>query len=324
MARLDCVPAPAYTARETEGNFMRRSIGFIMMMASALVAAMPAQAEIFQMDGHFPAPHHGVSLLRSIGVDRIAGRDGTALALAIEQKLSRAGPDGRPYYAVIALSRRGPDADGIVTGLADASVRDSNVKRQVEVCAEGTEKKCTRKEKVEALCLQQSVTFAPTLRIARAQDGQILYNQTRTQTDIIVTCPNDKSSRSPRQSIDRMVRTAADQLAADIVPRHENYRIRLREGREGMDKPTGKAFRDSIISSQRDPVAACGQWATMDQALPGHPSLLFNLGLCAERDGDYAGAERFYAQAGGAKDDVKRVRDLTVGRADAAERARGL
>ena len=307
---------------------MRPIVGFTII-AAAMAANTPVQAEVFAMTGHFPAPYRAVSLLRSIGVDRIAGRDGTALALAIEQKLSRTGPDGRPYYAVIALSRRGPDADGIITGLADASVRETNVKRQVEVCAEGTEQKCTKKEKVEALCLQETVTFAPTLRIARVTDGQILYSETRTQTDTIVTCPKDKSKRTPRQSIDRMVRTAADRLADDIIPRHENYRIRLREERDGMDKAMAQRFRDSIKSSQRDPVAACGEWAAMDGDRPGHPSLLFNLGLCAERDGDYAGAERLYAQAGQAArggafaEGVERVRALAVGRADAAARARG-
>ena len=303
-----------------------RSIMGVTMLVAVLTASIPVQAEVFSMTGHFPAPHRPVSQLRSIGVDRIAGRDGTALALAIEQKLRRTGPDGRPYFALIALSRRGPDADGIITGLADASVRDSNVTRKVEVCAEGTEQKCTKKDKVEAFCLQQTISFAPTLRIARAADGQILYNETRTQTDTIVTCPNDKSKRTPRQSIDRMVRAAADRLADDIIPRHENYRIRLREEREGMDKTMAQRFRDSIKLSQRDPVAACNIWSVMDAERPGHSSLLFNRGLCAERDGDYATAERFYAQ--GARDDafteaVERVRALTLGRADAAARARG-
>ena len=59
----------------------------------------------------------------------------------------------------------------------------------------------------------------------------------------------------------------------------------------------------------------------MNQSLPGHSALLFNLGLCAERDGDYATAGRLYAQAGKADEDIARVRDLTIGRDDARARA---
>lgn len=307
------------------GDFMRRAICLFLIA----IAATPARAEIFEMNGHFPARWREVSLARSIGVDRIAGRDGAALALAIEDRLARTGPDGAPYYDLIALTRNGPDADMIVSGMADATVRDSNVKRQVEQCAERSGDKCVRKEKVEALCLQQTVNFSSTLRVADSVNGRILYTENRPQTDIIVTCPGDKDQRTPRDSIRRMVDTAASRFVDDITPRHENYRVRLREGREGMDKATGQRFRDSVKLSQRDADAACARWSDMDRALPGNASLLFNLGLCAERRGEYGVAEAFYTRAGQGgirggefREGVERVRNLAVGRADAAERAR--
>ncbi len=293
----------------------------LAIMAVALSGSAPAYAEVFIMNGHFPAPYRDVSLARSIGIDRIAGRDGMALGLAIETQLSHRGPDGQPYYDLIALSRRGPDADALVSGLADASVRESDVQRKVEQCAEKQGDKCVRKEKVEATCLMETISFSSTLRVARSDDGRILYTQTRPQSDSITTCPGDKGQRSPKDVIARMVRTAADRFVDDILPRHEEYRIRLREGRDGMDKAMGQAFKDSIRLSQRDPVAACGQWAEMARTLPNHPPLLFNTGLCAERAGDYAAAERAYRQAGGAEEDAERMRDLTIGRNDAESRA---
>ena len=287
----------------------------------ALAISAPGKAEVFEMDGHFPAPFREVSLARSIGIDRIGGRDGMALSLALERLLSRRGPDGRPHFDLIALSRNGPDAEVIVSGMADATIRKSDVKRTVEECADKQASICPKKEKVDITCTQEVVSFSSTLRVARPDDGRILYTQTRPQSDTIVTCPKDKSPRHPKDSIDRMVRTAADRFVDDIVPRHERYRIRLREGRDGMDKAMGQAFRDSIRLSQRDPAAACEQWDGMNRDRPGHPSLLFNLGLCAERDSDYAQAERLYAQAGKAQEDIDRVRDLTIGREDAQARA---
>lgn len=295
----------------------------IILCLMALALATPVHAEVFVMNGHFPAPNREVSLARSIGIDRIAGRDGMALGLAIEAELSQRGPDGRPYYDLIAVSRRGPEADILVSGMADASVRESDVKRKVERCAEKQGDKCVRKEKVEATCLQEMISFSSTLRVAGSDDGRILYTQTRPQTDSITTCPDDKGKPSPKDRIAKMVRTAADRFVDDIMPRHEEYRIRLREGREGMDKAMGQAFKDSIRLSQRDPIAACTTWADMDRTLSGHPSLLFNLGLCAEQAGDYVAAERAYGRAGATQDDVARVRGLAIGRDDAKRRAAG-
>lgn len=294
---------------------------FILCLAALGVAA-PAHAEIFEMVGHFPAAYRDVSLARSIGIDRIAGRDGMALSLAIEQQLGRRGPDGQAYYDLIALSRRGPGADAVITGLADARISRNDVKRQVENCVEKQGSVCKKKEKVEATCLEEVISFSSTLRVADSDDGRILYTQTRPQSERLVTCPGDKRQRDSKDSIARMVKTAADRFADHIVPRHESYRIRLREGRDGMDKAMGQAFKDSVKLSQRDPATACDQWREMDAATPDHPSILFNLGLCAERDGDYDAAEQLYARAG-AQDDVARARDLTVGRDDAQRRMDG-
>lgn len=285
--------------------------------------AQPACAETFEMMGHFPAAYREVSLARSIGIDRIGGRDGVAFGLALEQHLSRPGPEGRPYFDVIALSRNGPDADALISGVADASVRRGQTEREVENCVEKQGSICIKKEKVKVKCLQEAISFAPTLRVSRSDDGRILYTQTRPQSDTIVSCPDDRSHRSPQDSIDRMVDAAATAFVDDITPRFERYKIRLREERNGMDKVTAQAFKDSIRQSQRDPDGACAQWAEMDKTLPNHPSILFNLGLCAERAGDYDKAASFYARSPRAAEDMARVRNLAIGRADAEERAKG-
>jgi tetratricopeptide (TPR) repeat protein len=297
-------------------------VKWILAAIVALVTTA-AHAESFEMTGHFPATYREVSLARSIGIDRIGGRDGMALSLALEQQLSRPGADGRPYYDLVALSRRGPDADALVSGIADASVRRGQTEREVENCVQKQGSICIKKEKAKVSCMQETVSFSSTLRVARAEDGRILYTQTRPQTDTLVTCPDDKQRRSPQDSIDRMIEAAASAFVDDIVPRFDRYKIRLREERAGMDKATAQAFKDSIRLSQRDPDAACAQWAQMDATLPNHPSLLFNLGLCAERTGDYEKAGSYYARAPRAGEDATRVRNLAIGRADAEERAKG-
>ena len=59
----------------------------------------------------------------------------------------------------------------------------------------------------------------------------------------------------------------------------------------------------------------------------GHPSLLFNLGLCAEQRGDYEKALGLYqdaalAGANEGREGFARATRLVAGRADAQERAK--
>ena len=125
-----------------------------------------------------------------------------------------------------------------------------------------------------------------------------------------------------------MVGDVAAEVRRDIAPREEQYSIRFRESRKDLPRALGTPFKDAVRLSQTDLAAACDAWADIDRQSPGHPSVQFDLGLCAESNRDYPLAlQRFrYVrdQLGirEADDDVRRVEDLLAGRELDRARAR--
>ena len=216
---------------------------------------------------------------------------------------------------------------GVISGFTKVDVNERKVQREKEQCTEKSNGNCTKKEKVKVDCTERRIDLTTTLRVADTKDGAILYTQSRPQTDTTSWCPDERPWRTTEKAIDDMIGKAAKKFAKDITPTRESYSVRLREEREGMDKDLGKRFKDSVKLSQRDWQAACGIWRGMDGELPNQPSLLFNLGLCAEVSGDYKSADALYRRAAGTgirdgafADAIDRVAKLTVGREDARVR----
>jgi len=127
-----------------------------------------------------------------------------------------------------------------------------------------------------------------------------------------------------------MITDVAQKIRLDVRPRWETYKVRFREDRNGMPKDVGSEFKEIVKLSNRDVPSACRQWADLNGRLPNHPSVLYNLGVCAEAAGSYADAQNFYRSAQAAlpkrssemADSADRVARLLIARADDEERAR--
>jgi hypothetical protein len=293
--------------------------------AAALAASVagPALAEVVRMTGEFPASAREASFLRSLHVERFTGQDGPQLALAVERSLANGAP-----FALVA-GRAGRDgAEGSLTGAVSTGVEENPYKRKDRKCTQRDDKdKCVKEEEVEIRCTRRVVNFNADLRIVRNQDGQIVYSRAFPTRDESSWCQGQNPPRTVEDVVRGAIGNIAGEVRRDVTPSVENYSIRLRESNKGMAKDQAKAFKASIKASQRDLGGACTAWGQMNQAAPGHPSLLFNLGLCAEQRGDYEGAIRFYrdAQAAGAREGgegIGRANRLIAGREDAKERAR--
>jgi tetratricopeptide (TPR) repeat protein len=116
-------------------------------------------------------------------------------------------------------------------------------------------------------------------------------------------------------------------VRGDLVPHIDTYKIRVRESTKGLSKDVGDRFKELVKRTKRDAKGACDGWRAMDREVAGNPSILFNLGLCAEQVGEYESAVRLYQDAvrAGAGEGVQgadRAAQLIAGREDARERAR--
>lgn len=298
--------------------------------ASLLVPA--AHAESVRMTGRFAAPYRDAAMLDSVRVGRIGGEDGMQLALAIERALGRPDIEGRTHFDL--LGGRGGEADGLLNGNVVTGVQETRFKRKEKDCVEREggkrDGKCLKEEEVEKDCTRRVINVNADLRLA-GPDGRVLYSVSRPRRDETSWCRGQNPSRTTEEAIRGMIIDIAENVRRDIVPSVEDYSIRFRESTRGLPKPLERPFKDIVKQTQRDLPGACAAWAAMDAQAPDHPSITFDLGLCAESAGDYDKALALYRRAapligrGGneATAGVERAQRLIDGRADEEARRRG-
>lgn len=306
----------------------------MIVLAAITLFAPAAHAETVRMNGRFPAPYRDAAMLDSLRVGRIGGEDGIQLGMAIERALARPDIEGRTHFDLVGAP--GGDADGLLNGNVVTGLEETRFKRKEKECVEreGEKRdgKCLREEEVEKDCTRRIINVNADLRITDAR-SRVVYSVSLPRRDEASWCRGQTPSRTTEEAIRAMILDVAENVRADIVPSVEIYVIRFRESTRGLPKPLERPFKDIVKQTQRDLPAACAAWTAMDAQAPNHPSITFDLGLCAESAGDYDAALALYRRAapligrGGneATVGIDRVARLIAGRADelARERARG-
>lgn len=293
-----------------------------LLLAGALAWTGLAQAEVLEVTGEFPANNREASFLESISVDRFGGSDGTALQIAIERAL------GGSQFELLG-GRTGRDtAEGSISGSVSSGVDESSFRKKEKQCVSKDDKgKCLKEEQVEIGCKRRIIDVKADIRIVRNTDGRILYSQPKPFRDEVEWCRGDSPGRTTEDVIEGAIQGIAGSLRGDIVPHVDTYKIRVRESTKGLPKEAANRFKELVKLTKRDADGACRGWEAMQAEAAGHPSVLFNLGLCAEQRGEYEKALSLYQDAALAgategREGFTRATRLVEGRADAQERAK--
>ncbi|MDK2770080.1 MAG: hypothetical protein KYX69_20465 [Sphingomonas sp.] len=301
-------------------------------VAVASLLATTAHAESVRMTGRFAAPYRDAAMLDSLRVGRIGGEDGMQLALAIERALGRPDIEGRTHFDLVG--GRGGDADGLLNGNVVTGVQETKFKRKEKECVEREggkrDGKCLREEEVEKDCTRRVINVNADLRMTDI-GNRVVYSVSHPRRDEASWCRGQTPPRTTEEAIRGMIIDIAEAVRRDIVPSVELYSIRFRESTRGLPKPLERPFKDIVKQTQRDLPAACAAWAAMDAQAPNHPSITFDLGLCAESAGDYDKALVLYRRAAPligrgtneATAGAERIARLIAGRDDEAARRRG-
>ncbi len=293
-------------------------------MAAAFAMAMGAglaQAEVLQVTGEFPANYREASLLRSLSIDRFDGQDGIALANAIERAMERT------HFELMGGRAGRHNAEASLSGAVVTGVEENPFKKKEKRCVEkDKDGKCIKEAEVDVRCRQRIITLRADLRMVRNQDGRVVYSQSKPFRDDTSWCEGQNPYRSVEETVQAGIQQIANSVRYDIAPSVQTYDIRVRESTKGMAKDAAKRFKDLVKLTKRDPAGSCAGWSQMQAAGP-HPSILFNVGLCAEQRRDYEGAVALYRQASqyGATEGgegASRALRLIAGREDAQARAR--
>ncbi len=299
-----------------------RAIWVLGAVLLAAIAAGGARAEVLQVTGEFPAANREASFLRSVSVERFGGTDGPTLAIAIERALTNS------QFEVVG-GRIGRDtAEGSISGAVSTGVDMQPFTRKEKKCVEKADDgKCVREEEIEIPCIRRIIDMNADIRIVRNTDGKILYSEAQPFRDETTWCERQSPDRTVEAVVAGAIRNIAEAMRGALVPHVETYQVRVRESTKGLTKETAQRFKDLVKLTKRDPRGACAGWDALQAEAAGYPSLVFNLGVCAEQRGDYEGAVKLYTDAvrAGAvegNEAANRATRLIAGRADARERAR--
>ncbi len=300
---------------------MRRT-AILGVIFAAAVAVGVAQAEVLEVTGEFPALNREASFMRSLSVDRFGGAEGPALGIAIERALANS------QFQLMG-GRAGRDtAEGSISGAVSSGVDVRPFTRREKRCTvKAQDGKCSTEAEVEIPCLRRIIDLNADIRIVRNTDGAILYSGERPFREEVTWCERGSPDRTVAVVLAGAIRGIAESLRGELVPHIDTYKVRVRESTKGLSKDVAGRFKELVKQTKRDPSAACAGWNAMQGEASGHPSLIFNLGLCAEQRGDFESAVKLYtdaARAGAAEgnEGADRAMRLIQGRADARERAR--
>ncbi len=247
------------------------------------LAAVPASAEILTVDGLYPARTRAAAEIGSLVVERFGGRDGRELSFALEGMLAELSVYGQPYFRVVAERSSAP-ADAVLSGIANAVIENQAVEENRKECVERDGNgKCLREEDTKIKCQRRTITLNPSLRMARIDDGAVVYQRQVFQRDQIVVCPDRTANRNIPDTVAFLMGNVVTEVRLDIAPVYRNDAIRVLEVRKGLDKGQSVRFRDALKATARNPQAACDIWQSLDGEVPGQSSVVFNLALCAEQ-----------------------------------------
>ncbi|MFO6448701.1 hypothetical protein ACLBKU_16325 [Erythrobacter sp. NE805] len=280
----------------------------------AALCSVAVQAETLPVAGVYAAGTDAPSRARSIAIGDFSGRGGERLAFAIDSALRGAVIDGEPWFALTftapafgdsytydgGTGSRAPGRDGgpdaVMRGIAEVTWRDvDSGTKEVEECVARANGQCTERKKVTYPCRAREVTLRPEVRLV-ARGGELLYAKGDTRVLGSRFCKDEERTPAVDSMVEELARGFAGDVRHDLAPEFRAEDIRVLETREGVAKPDHNAFKAAIRLTKSDVAGACRAFSALEAANPSAVSLVFNIGLCREGEGDLASAEAHYRE----------------------------
>ncbi|MEM9667601.1 MAG: hypothetical protein AAF950_01645 [Pseudomonadota bacterium] len=272
---------------------------------------------------------------RSVAVDRFQGPLGDWYAGEFQAMLQSAAFNGAPWFQVGLFSGQS-NVDGVYDGsldvgypyVAERYYTDSQCVKREEIDGK---KKCVKKVDVEYVCLKYSVDVAVRPRLIDKKDGILIHRAEYLGSDSEEECfetgfvqyrirrgPGDPGKGKYRFAyedygapgyslgadyiIDRITASALRQTIwqarRDIAPFNQDVRATIQTEAQNYEVAADPRFEAAVNAVRNnDPGTACGLFTSLAAQYPKAPSVLHNLGACAEALGDKDRAQSLYAEA---------------------------
>lgn len=281
------------------------AIGLVLLSGCSTTVAVQAR---------FPANNPDAAPLRKVAVADFEGPEGDGFAYAVENMLATATFDGQRYFTLVDSGRRGAGADGVIAARYGRSVGADGVyygrmqtanfdnfpwEDRETRCVEKDDKgKCIKKREFTRPCLRRVFHMEVYPSLVDVRTGRIVYSARKDAGAETSWCRGDIQPISDDAMIDGAINTIVGQIRPDIAPYNTVLQATVIEKHDGLGEDDAKAFDAAVKAAGKgDLSAACRSWDEIRRANPNHPWTIYNIGVCAEANGDFAGALAHYRQA---------------------------
>ena len=259
------------------------------------IAGSPALAETLPISGVYPARTDGAVGARVIALESFGGDQGAEVNFSLNDALESVRIDGENWFVIVPTS--GDDVDAVLRGSAssDVSYRRVDDKKKTKCEEKDDNGKCIRRRVTYVQCREMIVELRPSIRLI-AVDGTELYGERDMIGEKRHYCAEGYEPSS-RAILEKLVSDFTRQVRYDLAPVQRSQGIRVMESRKNLNKKDRKPFRNAVKLTKTDVSAACSAFAALEANNPQHPSVLYNIGLCAEGLDDFEKAADYYNRA---------------------------
>ncbi len=273
-----------------------------LFAATAGLCASTAGAEVLPVSGIYPAGTDKAIGVETIAIESFTGSHGPSLEFDIKDKLEAVRIEGEAWFYVVPTV--GDDVQAVMRGSASHESFEERIEsKEVTKCIKKDEnKKCIARRTSYIPCRKLTVRLFPDIRLT-AINGQELYSYSSQQTIEKKFCEDDSKVPSVNGLLAPLRNRVTYSMRRALAPVERNEEIRVLESRKNLEKADRKPFKAAVKLTKTDIVAACEGFQALEANNPSHVSVLFNIGLCHEGEGDLETAAAYYDRALAAEPD---------------------
>lgn len=312
---------------------------FLTILVALTVSAC---APTLGVQGKF-SPQSGLPTgsYRTLTVVPFDGFGGPGVARELEARLASAMFEGRPYFRMVPAP---PDAvddaqaaavgkrlgvDAVLTGTVRSFASNRPYYEYRDDCAQtDANGKCVRYVRVQINCYEAEADVTVSPRLIDVRTGQIVYAQVKRGSARERNCDGFGGFAAESRLAAIAREDAIRDIRFDLAPFERKLDVELKDSSEGLTPDQKAQFKQGMDFAKAENVArACEIWRGLQAQGANTLPLAFNLGVCAEAAGDFAGALKIYEnlQRGLAKPDdgVEEALNRVRAQIDERERLKG-
>ena len=259
---------------------------------------------------------------RAVAVSPMGGPMGEQFRRDIESAFSQATVNGRSAFRVYDWSAvQGGAVDLNITGaVANAMVEDTPYTESETQCVRWGKKEGQKSDKEECLryaevfkqCVKRVASFHASISLVDNRTRRVLRTETLMQTSGDSGCSGNVAGAA--HLLQRAESQAVAQVRDAVIPHDAIVDLKFLKADDGLQKVQSEThFRDALSLAGDDNLpAACQVFYQIYQSEKNSAALIYNLGICAEWQGQLAAARGYYDAS---------ARLIGTGRSDASNAA---